>query len=116
MAGAKIPADGRVVEGRSYVDESMVTGESKPVTKKPGDTVISGTVNSTGPMVIQVQYSTGRPLACTDMWQQVLGQVRLSLNSAPFAGHPGGCTNNSGTDCETCGEGSDEQSPYSGGC
>ena len=54
VAGAKIPADGRVVEGRSYVDESMVTGESKPATKRAGDTVISGTVNSTGPMVIQV--------------------------------------------------------------
>lgn len=62
MAGAKIPADGRVIEGRSYVDESMVTGESKPVTKKPGDTVISGTVNSTGPMVIQVKNHTKRPL------------------------------------------------------
>ena len=54
VAGAKIPADGTVVEGRSYVDESMVTGESKPATKRAGDTVISGTVNSTGPMVIQV--------------------------------------------------------------
>ena len=55
VAGAKIPADGRVVEGRSHVDESMVTGESKPVTKKAGDTVISGTVNSTGPLIIQVR-------------------------------------------------------------
>ena len=54
VPGAKIPADGRVVEGRSYVDESMVTGESKPATKRAGDIVISGTVNSTGPMVIQV--------------------------------------------------------------
>lgn len=55
VAGAKIPADGRVVEGRSHVDESMVTGESKPATKKAGNTVISGTVNSTGPLIIQVR-------------------------------------------------------------
>jgi len=45
------------MEGRSYVDESMVTGESKPVTKKAGDSVISGTVNSSGPLVLQVQDS-----------------------------------------------------------
>ena len=70
VAGAKIPADGRVVEGRSYMDESMVTGESKPVTKKPGDTVISGTVNSTGPLVIQVQHSTKHAHASRDIWLQ----------------------------------------------
>lgn len=43
--GGKIPVDGEVMEGRSEVDESMVTGESKPVPKSPGREVIAGTVN-----------------------------------------------------------------------
>jgi Cu+-exporting ATPase len=46
--GEKIPVDGVVVDGRSNVDESMVTGESIPVTKEPGDTVIGATINATG--------------------------------------------------------------------
>jgi len=46
--GEKIPVDGEVIEGRSSVDESMVTGESLPVTKERGDTVIGATVNGTG--------------------------------------------------------------------
>jgi Cu+-exporting ATPase len=50
--GEKIPVDGKVVEGRSAVDESMVTGESMPVTKTTGDTVIGGTLNASGALVI----------------------------------------------------------------
>lgn len=46
--GEKIPVDGRVLEGRSSVDESMLTGESLPVDKAPDDDVIGGTINSTG--------------------------------------------------------------------
>ncbi len=46
--GEKVPVDGEVVEGRSSIDESMVTGESLPVTKEVGDTVIGATVNQTG--------------------------------------------------------------------
>jgi Cu+-exporting ATPase len=46
--GEKVPVDGEVVEGRSAIDESMVTGESLPVTKELGDTVIGATVNQTG--------------------------------------------------------------------
>ena len=46
--GEKIPVDGEVVDGRSSVDESMVTGEPIPVTKQKGDTVIGATVNQTG--------------------------------------------------------------------
>ena len=66
VAGAKIPADGKVMEGRSHVDESMVTGESKPATKRVDDTVIGGTVNSTGPLVIQVPPSSDwMPTRCT---------------------------------------------------
>jgi Cu+-exporting ATPase len=46
--GAKIPVDGTVTEGRSAVDESMLTGESMPVDKKPGDPVYGATINASG--------------------------------------------------------------------
>ena len=46
--GEKIPVDGVVIEGRSAIDESMLTGESLPVEKKPGDTVIGATLNKLG--------------------------------------------------------------------
>ncbi len=52
--GAKIPADGKIVSGESDVNESMVTGESKPVSKKENDAVIAGTINGDGALRIQV--------------------------------------------------------------
>ncbi|MBE8539628.1 copper-translocating P-type ATPase [Geoglobus acetivorans] len=57
--GEKIPVDGIVVEGESYVDESMLTGESRPVTKKPGDEVIGGSVNMEGSLKVEVK-KTGK--------------------------------------------------------
>ena len=53
-SGGKIPADGKVVEGESDVNESMVTGESKPVDKRIGSSVIAGTVNGDGALKIKV--------------------------------------------------------------
>ena len=52
--GTKIPADGTIVDGDSDVDESMVTGESKPVSKKQGNAVIAGTINGDGALKIRV--------------------------------------------------------------
>jgi Cu2+-exporting ATPase len=52
--GAKIPADGVVVEGESSVNEAMITGESRPVAKSPGVEVIAGTVNGNGSLRVKV--------------------------------------------------------------
>jgi Cu+-exporting ATPase len=52
--GERIPTDGVVVEGLGAVDESMLTGESLPVTKHPGDDAVGATVNTTVPLVIRV--------------------------------------------------------------
>lgn len=57
--GEKIPADGTVIEGESYVDESMLTGESKPVIKKPSSPVIGGSINGEGILKIKVK-ETGK--------------------------------------------------------
>lgn len=46
--GAKIPVDGVITEGSSFIDESMVTGEPMPVQKKSGDSIVSGTINTSG--------------------------------------------------------------------
>ncbi|MFB6229908.1 MAG: heavy metal translocating P-type ATPase [Salinibacter sp.] len=46
--GEKVPVDGEVMDGQSYVDESMVTGEPDPVRKREGDEVVGGTINETG--------------------------------------------------------------------
>lgn len=51
--GEKIPIDGEVVEGKTYIDESMITGESMPVSKTVGDEVIGGTINGKGSIAVK---------------------------------------------------------------
>jgi P-type Cu+ transporter len=53
--GEKIPVDGKVLEGASSVDESMISGEPIPVEKQSGDRVIGGTINGTGGLVIEAE-------------------------------------------------------------
>ncbi len=62
--GEKVPVDGVVESGRSVVDESMLTGEPIPVDKVPGDQVITGTINTTGALVVvAAQVGAGTVLA-----------------------------------------------------
>ncbi|HZA96687.1 MAG TPA: heavy metal translocating P-type ATPase, partial [Burkholderiaceae bacterium] len=53
--GEKVPVDGKVIEGESPVDESMLTGEPIPVTKRPGDGVIGATINTSGALVMRAE-------------------------------------------------------------
>ncbi|HXK25735.1 MAG TPA: heavy metal translocating P-type ATPase [Myxococcota bacterium] len=53
--GEKVPVDGVVLEGRSHVDESMVTGEPIPVPKEPGDRIVGATLNGTGSLVMRAE-------------------------------------------------------------
>ncbi|MDY7092803.1 MAG: heavy metal translocating P-type ATPase [Acidobacteriota bacterium] len=54
--GEKVPVDGEVLEGRSTVDESMITGEPMPVSKEAGDEVTGGTLNGTGSLVVHARH------------------------------------------------------------
>ncbi len=73
--GEKVPVDGEVVDGRSSVDESMVTGESMPVTKKIGQRAIGGTINQTGALVIRAD-KVGRETMLARIVQMVADAQR----------------------------------------
>ncbi len=76
--GQRVPVDGVVVEGRSAVDESMVTGESVPVDKKKGDEVIGGTVNASGALVCKAA-KVGKDAALA----QIVELVRRAQSGKP---------------------------------
>lgn len=83
LPGARVPADGEVMTGESYVDEALITGEPLPVVKRPGDAVISGTVNGPGTFNMQatrvganttlnqVRVPSEVPLGTAKPWQPV---------------------------------------------
>jgi|JI10StandDraft_1071094.scaffolds.fasta_scaffold46195_1 Cu+-exporting ATPase len=73
--GEKTPVDGVVTDGRSTLDESMVTGESMPVTRGTGDKVIAGTLNQTGALVIEAQR-VGRDTMLSQIVQLVADAQR----------------------------------------
>ncbi|MCD2199203.1 heavy metal translocating P-type ATPase [Halobacterium sp. KA-4] len=76
--GEKIPTDGVVVKGESAVDESMVTGESVPVSKEPGDEVVGSTVNENGVLVVEAT-KVGEDTAI----QQIVQTVKEAQSRQP---------------------------------
>src|SRR5258708_21988304 len=73
--GEKVPVDGAVTEGRSVIDESLVTGESMPVTKEPGARVIGGTINQTGSFLMRAD-KVGRDTMLSRIVRMVAGAQR----------------------------------------
>ena len=76
--GEKIPIDGVIAEGQSFIDESMITGEPLAVNKKVGDTVIGGTMNQSGSFVLQVSRVGEQTLLA-----QIVALVQQAQNSKP---------------------------------
>lgn len=79
--GEKVPLDGVVIDGHSSVDESMLTGEPLPVSKKTGDEVIGGTLNKTGSFLF-LSKKIGKATALA----QIIDMVRKAQNSKPAIG------------------------------
>jgi len=80
--GEKIPIDGIVIEGESSVNESMITGESKPVGKREGDKVIGGTINQDGALTIKVA-KIGKDTAIS----QIMKLIQDAQSSKPNVQH-----------------------------
>jgi Cu2+-exporting ATPase len=78
--GVSVPADGVVREGASAVNESMITGESRPVEKQPGDEVIAGTTNGSGSLRVEVT-KTGERTALAGI-MRLVGQAQSSRSRA----------------------------------
>ncbi len=102
-SGARVPADGRIVEGRAEVDESMITGESRPVPRATGDRVVAGTVATDsalrvrvdavgddtalagiGRLVAQAQQSTGRAQVLADRFAAMLFYIAMAAGLVAF--------------------------------
>lgn len=79
--GEKLPVDGKVIEGNTSVDESMLTGEPMPVEKKSGDEVVAGTINKTGSIVFEATR-VGKDTALA----QIIDMVKRAQNSKPPIG------------------------------
>jgi Cu+-exporting ATPase len=74
--GEKIPADGRILEGRTSIDESMLTGEPLPADKGPGDRVVGATLNQTGSVVVAVEK-----LGADSLLSQIVAMVSQAQRS-----------------------------------
>lgn len=82
--GEKVPVDGIVTEGESYVDESMLTGESKPVKKATGNKVIGGAINGNGSLTIKVA-STGKDSYLNKVVKLVEDAQKIKSKTQNFA-------------------------------
>jgi len=76
--GEKLPVDGVVLDGRSAIDESMLTGEPLPQEKRPGDTITGGTVNTTGTLVVEA-----RRVGADTVLAQIVRLVEAAEDAAP---------------------------------
>lgn len=79
--GEKIPVDGEVIEGRSSVDESMLTGEPMPVNKSEGDTVVAGSINKSGTLLFKATH-----IASETTLASIINMVKRAQNSKPSIG------------------------------
>jgi Cu2+-exporting ATPase len=103
-SGARVPADGEIVDGEAEMDEAMITGESRPVPRRPGDRVVAGTVatdsairvriNAIGDdtalagiqrLVSQAQESRGRGQVLADRFAALLFYIAMGAGVATFA-------------------------------
>jgi Cu2+-exporting ATPase len=78
--GTRVPADGEIVDGTADVDESMITGESRPVTKEPGDKVVAGTVAAGGSLRVRVR-AVGEETALSGV-MRLVAQAQASQSRA----------------------------------
>ncbi len=76
--GEKIPVDGKIIQGHSYIDESMLTGEAIAIEKQTGSTVIGGTLNQSGSFIYCVTHSANDSLL-----QKIIAQVKHAQNIKP---------------------------------
>ena len=76
--GEKIPVDSIVIEGHSAVDESMITGESMPIEKKPGDMVIGSTINREGSLLVRAEK-----VGSNTMLSQIMSLVEDAMGKKP---------------------------------
>ncbi|BDG02951.1 heavy metal translocating P-type ATPase [Anaeromyxobacter oryzae] len=88
--GASVPADGTVRSGESALDEAMLTGESRPVAKRPGDAVVAGTVNGSGSLRVEVtgtgeRTALARIMSLVDRAQASRSRAQAIADRAAFA-------------------------------
>ncbi len=87
--GASVPADGEVEEGETEVNEAMITGESKPVSKQPGDKVIGGSINGDGSLRVRVK-ATGEETALAGIMRLVEEAQESQSNTQVLADRAAG--------------------------
>ncbi len=83
-AGARVPADGTIIDGRAEFDESMITGESQPVTRGTGDRVVAGTVATDNTVRLRVE-ATGQDTALAGIQKMVADAQQSSSRAQTLA-------------------------------